>query len=220
MKYVRFNISDDNVGFSNLTYSLFKNVWEPLSQNLDFKLNYDDFLRADIAHLIIDNNKPLALLLSTVFNLSIKATADHSYIKNYPETLIQKLRSDNVKRIITFEYLTSAEVKNRREHGSLILGTSFQSIGDLKNDLGICLTRDDVKVNEMVREFGFETFPQSTTKNGQPTSFHTIKNYKESHRPHIADKVKFLWSNRTDLIEDKFYAQRDLSKSRENTRAS
>jgi hypothetical protein len=212
MQYLRFNINAQNLNLVNLSYEFFKDIWKPVAKKLEFKLNYDDFLRSDVAHLLVEDGEPAALVLASFFDLRIRACFDHSYFQKFPKGFTRQLRSDQCNNWMSFEYLTTKKCAYRMELAYLILGLSFKSLDDLKAQRAICLTRDDVGINKIVQQYGYETFKEAGMANGLPTSYHIAKAYKKNQNLVLQKQIDHLWSSRIDRIEEETYEKRNRRK--------
>ncbi len=89
-------------------YKLWSQTWKKAFTDVGSPEAYsaDDFYRQDIIPVIAKGNEPLAAHFYTFFHTENPAAMDHHYFEIFPPSLIQRLKSQGVRSLMSMEYLT------------------------------------------------------------------------------------------------------------------
>ncbi len=176
-------------------HNLFFDYWHDFWLNV-FKDNgtnekptIEDFYRQDIIFgLLGQDSEIIGSLSSSLYNLNSRVLDCQNYfLKSYDFKILDLLRQENIKSIMTLEYLgvngeyrlNSASISN----ASLFFGVACTYFLNLDVDAIIASCRVDRKVNEKLIDFGAEPIGEEFYLHGTPCQAMLLKKENFSHHP-------------------------------------
>lgn len=191
-------------------FDLWMTTWKDTLATLNFDASHlhEDFVRQDVISCITFEDRPVACLLFTFYDINAKASREFSYFKNnYTELFMQKLKSLGINRTMAMQYMAihpewRGKAKPPIHSGLALAGLSIRSLDTFSMDAGIAPMRKDHKVNELYYNYGATCLIKDHMSHNAPCDLVAAIRGK-THR-HPDEAVFFieehLWNNRIDLV--------------------
>lgn len=198
-------LSPSYLDLYNQAYSYWKSFWSEIYSEED-SVFADNFLRQDFIAIVLYQNKIVAMHLYTIFNIHASLTRHHSYFKTYPALFLEHLIKNNVKNVMSIEYLTVSPEWRKSltgiSFGEIMIGTSLKYLHHLKIDAAIALTRNDRKVNTLCYNFGFEYFASGLYGSFEVDFIVGFRDKVYANRnAQIEQIISYFWQNRIDYTQ-------------------
>lgn len=193
---------------NNEAFRYWKSFWQGVfAQNgCPEDLNEDAFIRQNMICILKTKNEIAGMHLYSFYNLSQDASLNHSYIKDsYNDLYIERLRSLNIKKVMSLEYLTVSPGWRKKyigvSLGNLLVGLSGRVLSAVNYDASIAPSRSDVGVTAMACDIGGEIVIGNIEMHKTMCDLITIRNRKlKPHPDSIVNRwVEHYWNTRQDL---------------------
>jgi hypothetical protein len=191
----------------NASYAYWKKTWTDFfikAGSGPDALNIENFMRHSIIINIHHQNNIAGSLLATLFNVSALTTYDHPCVKPFPNTVLDKLKSNGSGLCITGEYL-SVHPEFRKDLVGLSLadvmvGLLMKIFVHQNIKMALAATVRAAKVDAICKNYGYAEVG-SYIKIGVDcvTLFNTQESYKDHPDAQVMEMVNRYWNTRNDL---------------------
>lgn len=201
-------------------YSFWEKSWNDAFKEIDTKLQVtpDEFLRHKFASGIFHNGEYIACALIGEFLLNNPVHAQHSYFRNHPPHVMEKLKilSEN-QPLLTFGYLSvSPDFRGQFGLSDTLLGLALTAQNYSQHKILISHTRNTRKTNELTYRLGAKPIAIDAIMHGEPCDYVYFE--KQSQRAlaknKFFDQINFLWNTSETAIE--FYKFKTQLKGKNN----
>jgi hypothetical protein len=201
----------------NAVYQYWKKTWAEFFQKAGSpasSLNLENFMRQSYIITLHREEKIVATLLSSIFNLSSFTTYDHPCIVPFPSDILNGLKTKGRGLCMTGEYLSVHPDYRKSLVGismaDVITGLLMNIFAERRIDIALAATVRDAKVDEICRQFGYVEVG-SYLKMGVDCVmlFNTQNSLREHPNNEVAAMVKKLWKNRNDLTRATEFVQEE-----------
>lgn len=197
-------------------YALWKKVWTDAFRDLKIegKLWSDDFLDREMMALFY-GSEPVGLMLERRFDLRCRSNLEHSYFKNYPEAVKNKILEQGHTNVIAATYLTVNPKWRRSRVGDpstdqtdlpvseIVVGLCVRRFMDSDATAQFGYSRNKFKVNEIRYRHGAVPLMKNVTAYNTPVDFTitTKSTAKMSDVPGVATAVERLYTEPMRAID-------------------
>lgn len=163
----------NEIQLKNQCYEAWFKLWDSVysEKKSDFKLKSDEFIRQDLVAAILVDGNVAALHMYSMYDLQAKADLNTHYFEFFPETYLAELRKRNVRTAMSMEFLTVVPQYRKAFMNGISMGKVIGNLGveifaTLGLDAIIAPARNDVKVNDMAYDVGFDCIQKATMQRG------------------------------------------------------
>lgn len=156
----------------NKSFEVWNSVWKKVYEEKEegFKLSSDEYSRQDLICALTYESQIAALHLYSFFNLASAPDMKSHYFNFFSDYYINELKSQNVKSVMSMEFLTVAPEFRKTNFGfptgSLICELGTRVFGLTKADAIVAPARVDVKVNQIAYDIGFTCIEKAVMQRG------------------------------------------------------
>ncbi|MEM9461155.1 MAG: hypothetical protein AAGF11_43730 [Myxococcota bacterium] len=165
-------------------------------------LTSEGFVEQDELLCLVSDDMVRGLLTVRWFDLSLAANRAHRYFRRYPPELIEQLLAIGVHDLMTVGHLTVDPAWRKPRVGvgiaELLVSMSMLRLIESGAQLGLAMTRNNRKINEMTYRHG--AVPLRRNHRAYGGHVDVVAWYPDrvclSPQPGIADGARALWSRR------------------------
>jgi hypothetical protein len=171
-------------------------------------INHYEFLKTDFITVVSYEDKPIAMLLHSLFNFEQSNIKSHPYLSGEKcELFFKYVEGSKARLAMSVEYMT-VDRNWRKSRTGVSLGKVMFGLGtEIQKSIGVDVSfskaREDVKVSETVQEFGGIVLEGQVDMHNTPVAFIVLPTQKICTHPDlgVASLVKRLWAQRRDHSE-------------------
>lgn len=143
-------VHPEYVDVFNTVYNAWEKSFAEVVESAGGTLDPDDFFRNDLITAVLHDNEVVTLATMTLFDLRLRSSLEHHYIKALKPETIENLKKDQLNRLVSVEYLNV--LPKWRKNNSQIrwtevaIGLCYKIYDDSIADILMGMPRTDVKV--------------------------------------------------------------------------
>lgn len=175
----------------------------------------DDFLRQSEISVVLSGEEVVAMLMSTLYDLSCAPHRDVKYFSKFPELTLKKL-AEKGPLVQTMEFLTvNPEWRAARagvSMGPVLIGLVIKRATRAKASASVGVARVDNRVDEAMMRFGGTPLCKVTKANIECNIVSIYQHLlKPNPKPEVEEKIAELWQAQKDYCEEVRAAERRVA---------
>lgn len=192
----------------NKAFALWQQVWGAVFSQLQCDTGHmvDDFVRQDLIACLLQGEEPIAVHLYSFFSIDSDAARAHHYLKaNYPEIFFAKLKTMNVRNVMSMEYMTLRPDRRKSKTpgppiATVLGGLALKVMRHFGLEGAIAPARRDFKVHEMAHQYGGESVIANVMNHNVACDLIIVRDATVIPHPDAAVQtmVDALWHKRED----------------------
>lgn len=188
-------------------YRTWRGVWSDVFKEIEHQgeLSSDEFIRHDLACVIMSGTGVAAVHLYSYFDLTKPIQLERKYLtENFDEFALKAIQKQGCRKVMTMEYLTVAPSFRGAKAGyafaEILIALGLRSfLSDPALEGVIACTRNSRKVNAMAEALGFKTVARDRVTHGETADLILFPRGEilkaADFQQHAIDH---LWANRID----------------------
>lgn len=199
---------ESRVPYHDSAYELWQRSWQKTFEDLksEHKLRAEDFTRHDLVAGLFYQGKAIGLLLHTIYDLELEAVRNQAYLATFPPEILEKVREEGTRQVLSMEYLTLDPAWGRRAIGiplvEVIVGLSAK-IAMTSNLRTIQVARIDRGIHEILYGYGARCLVKNLTLHNVAVDLVSLdaKDVHFNNDEKIRHWIEYFWVRRVDSID-------------------
>lgn len=168
--------------------------------NIEFSSTSEEFCRHEQFIALVYQDQIVALAMMDCFNISNPIHRRHSYFSNYPDHILEKIKShSDGKPVLTFGYLAVDQNFRKNYHlADIVLGVAVKNLVHSSFPLMITYTRNTRRTHELTYRLGATSIERNINVRGEGSDFVFFS--KDSlavvNQHACRDVIQNLWDSR------------------------
>ena len=195
-------VRSDYTPIFNKVYEAWKISFTEVVESAGGTLDPDDFFRNDMVTAVTHNDEVVGLSTMTMFDLKLRSSHDHHYVRALEKSTVAKLENDGLNRLISIEYLNVLPAYRKSNSSvrwtEVLIGLGLKVMDDSVADIIMGTPRTDVKVINVCKNLEAIEIQEPILKMNYPCAVVIFpKNPKRKFAdPITAQYVESLYRNR------------------------